>query len=121
MWKCPKECSTCNTSYCGTPDQEPDQCPCAKSEMPPRSEIKNVDGKPIPEHLYRKLVWTYTACCRRTKGHRLSSQLKCGEICASGHRSTANRLKKANGKTDYLLRFRRFGQALLAMISGKQL
>lgn len=59
MWKCPKECSTCNTSYCGTPDQEPDQCPCAKSEMPPRSEIKNVDGKPIPEHLYRKLVWTY--------------------------------------------------------------
>ena len=58
-WKCPKECATCNNSYCGAPEGKPDLCPCAKTEMPPREEITNVNGKPIPEHLYNKLVWTH--------------------------------------------------------------
>ena len=54
-WKCDKQCATCNTSYCGAPVGKHDLCPCTKPEMPPRTEVMNFEGKPIPEHLYNKL------------------------------------------------------------------
>ena len=53
--KCDKQCATCNTSYCGAPVGKHDLCPCTKPEMPPRNEVMNFEGKPIPEHLYNKL------------------------------------------------------------------
>ena len=50
-WECSKKCTICGTNFCGAPKGEPDKCPCDNKEMPPNDQVKNYNGKPIPEKL----------------------------------------------------------------------
>ena len=43
-------------------------CPCDKKEMPPNDQVKNYNGKPIPEKLYTQLVATHQRLQKKVAG-----------------------------------------------------
>ena len=67
-WECSKKCTICETNFCGAPKGEPDKCPCNKKEMPPKDQVKNYNGKPIPEKLYTQLVATHQRLQKKATG-----------------------------------------------------
>jgi hypothetical protein len=70
-WECSKKCTICGTNFCGAPKGEPDKCPCDNKEMPPNDQVKNYNGKPIPEKLYSQLVATHQRLQKKVGGETL--------------------------------------------------
>ena len=58
-WDCPKQCSACKTSFCGSKGDSA-KCPCKNEKLVEREKIINGLGNVIGENLYNKLKIVHT-------------------------------------------------------------